>query len=81
MPLNVKDSVVLWVIEDESDLPWFVFIGFFDICQYLSENVCRKRVKTIDGGSHESGFKTALTRVFNDYAKTNGFVKGKDKSW
>ena len=51
MPLNVKDSVVLWVIEDESDLPWFVFIGFFDICQYLSENVCRKRVKTIDGGN------------------------------
>ena len=33
-------------------------------------------VKTIDGGSHEVGFKTALTRVFNDYAKTNGFVKG-----
>ena len=32
-------------------------------------------VKTIDGGSHEVGFKTALTRVFNDYAKSNGFVK------
>ena len=38
-------------------------------------------VKTIDGGSHESGFKTALTRVFNDYAKTNGFVKGKEKAF
>ena len=37
-------------------------------------------VKTIDGGSHEVGFKTALTRVFNDYAKTNGFLKAKDKS-
>ncbi len=37
-------------------------------------------VKTIDGGSHEVGFKTALTRVFNDYAKSNGFIKGKDKS-
>lgn len=37
-------------------------------------------VKTIDGGSHEVGFKTALTRVFNDYAKNNGFVKGKDKA-
>ena len=33
-------------------------------------------VKTIDGGSHEVGFKTALTKVFNDYAKTNGFIKG-----
>lgn len=37
-------------------------------------------VKTIDGGSHEVGFKTALTRVFNDYAKANGFIKAKEKS-
>jgi topoisomerase-4 subunit B len=37
-------------------------------------------VKTIDGGSHEVGFKTALTRVFNDYAKAKGFVKAKDKA-
>ena len=36
-------------------------------------------VKTVDGGSHEVGFKTALTRVFNDYAKSNGFIKGKEK--
>ena len=37
-------------------------------------------VKTIDGGSHEVGFKSALTKVFNDYAKNNGFIKGKDKA-
>ena len=37
-------------------------------------------VKTIDGGSHEVGFKTALTKVFNDYAKNNNFIKAKDKS-
>ncbi len=38
-------------------------------------------VKTVDGGSHEVGFKTALTKVFNDYAKNNGFIKGKDKTF
>ena len=38
-------------------------------------------VKTIDGGSHEVGFKTAITKVFNDYAKANGFIKGKDKAF
>ena len=38
-------------------------------------------VKTIDGGSHEVGFKTAITKVFNDYAKANGFIKGKDKTF
>ena len=38
-------------------------------------------VKTSDGGSHEVGFKTALTRVFNDYARNNGFIKGKEKAF
>ena len=33
-------------------------------------------VKTIDGGTHEVGFKTAVTKSFNDYAKSNGFLKG-----
>ena len=37
-------------------------------------------VKTSDGGTHEVGFKTALTRVFNDYAKANGFIKGREKA-
>ncbi|MBE6146959.1 MAG: DNA topoisomerase IV subunit B [Firmicutes bacterium] len=38
-------------------------------------------VKTVDGGSHEVGFKTALTRAFNDYAKNNGYIKGKEKAF
>ena len=37
-------------------------------------------VKTGDGGTHEVGFKTALTKVFNDYAKNNNFLKAKDKN-
>lgn len=37
-------------------------------------------VKTSDGGSHEVGFKTALTKVYNDYARNNGFLKNKDKN-
>ena len=47
-----------------------------------SENIVSfvNNVKTTDGGSHEVGFKTALTRVFNDYAKSNGFIKGKEKA-
>ena len=38
-------------------------------------------VKTVDGGSHEVGFKTALTKVFNEYAKNNGYIKGKDHAF
>lgn len=37
-------------------------------------------VKTNDGGSHEVGFKTALTKVFNEYARNNGYLKAKDKN-
>ena len=35
-------------------------------------------VKTVDGGSHEVGFKTGLTKVFNDYVKKNNLLKGND---
>ncbi len=35
-------------------------------------------VKTVDGGSHEVGFKTGLTKVFNDYVKRNNLLKGND---
>ena len=35
-------------------------------------------VKTIDGGTHEVGFKTGLTKVFNEYVKKNSLLKGND---
>ena len=35
-------------------------------------------VKTSDGGTHEVGFKTGITKVFNDYLKNNNLTKGKD---
>jgi DNA gyrase subunit B len=36
-------------------------------------------IRTNDGGTHETGFKTALTRVFNDYGKKAGLLKDDDK--
>ena len=35
-------------------------------------------MSTIEGGTHETGFKTALTRAFNSYAKKVGILKGDD---
>lgn len=37
-------------------------------------------VHTMDGGTHETGFKTALTRVFNDYGRKYGVLKENDKN-
>lgn len=35
-------------------------------------------INTVEGGTHVSGFKTALTRVINDYAKKKNMLKGGD---
>lgn len=35
-------------------------------------------INTVEGGTHISGFKTALTRVINDYAKKKGMLKNGD---
>lgn len=37
-------------------------------------------IDTVEGGTHLVGFKTALTRVLNDYAKKFGFLKENDKN-
>ncbi|WP_026576400.1 DNA topoisomerase IV subunit B [Bacillus sp. UNC438CL73TsuS30] len=47
-----------------------------------SENVLSfvNNVRTKDGGTHEAGSKTAMTRVFNDYARKVALLKEKDKN-
>ena len=54
----------------------------FQYTDTYSENIISfvNNVKTSDGGTHEVGLKTAFTRVFNDYARSNGFLKAKDKN-
>lgn len=37
-------------------------------------------ISTIEGGTHLAGFKSAVTRAFNDYAKRYGFLKENDKN-
>ena len=38
-------------------------------------------VRTIDGGTHESGYKSALTKVINDFARKNNILKERDKNF
>ncbi len=37
-------------------------------------------MNTIEGGTHETGFKSGLTRVINDYARKNGMLKDSEKN-
>ena len=55
----------------------------FQYTETYSESIISfvNNVKTSDGGTHEVGFKSALTRVFNDYARTNKLLKEKDKNF
>lgn len=90
---NGLQSFVEYLNEDKNELhKVVVFNGVKDkievdvAMQYTdtySENIVSfvNNVKTVDGGSHEVGFKTALTRAFNDYAKNNGYIKGKEKAF
>ena len=38
-------------------------------------------VHTPEGGTHEEGLKTALTRVFNEFGRAKGYLKEKDENW
>jgi DNA gyrase subunit B len=48
----------------------------------FTENVMpfANNVYNMDGGSHLTGFRTALTRVVNDYARKNGLIKEKEEN-
>ncbi|MBQ7006718.1 MAG: type IIA DNA topoisomerase subunit B, partial [Oscillospiraceae bacterium] len=37
-------------------------------------------IHTPDGGTHETGFKNAMTRVFNDFGREKGYLKEKDEN-
>ena len=45
-----------------------------------SENILSfvNNIRTRDGGTHETGFRSALTKSFNDYARMKGLLKDKD---
>ena len=90
--LNGLKSFVEYINQDKSELHSVVqFEGVkdnievsvaFQYTDTYSENIISfvNNVKTSDGGTHEVGYKTALTRVFNDYARSNGYLKAKDKN-
>lgn len=65
---GVKDNISVEVAMQHND-------GYTENIFSFANNI-----DTVEGGTHLVGFKTALTRVFNDYAKKFGHIKENDKN-
>ncbi len=62
---NILTEIALVYVEDQENL----------------ELSFANNIHTPEGGMHLTGFRTALTRVLNDYAKSEGFLKGEDSGF
>lgn len=67
----------VYIEKDDGEVP--VEIAFQYTTAY-SENIYSfvNNINTIEGGTHLEGFKRALTKTFNDYAKSHNILKEKD---
>jgi topoisomerase IV subunit B len=80
--LNEEKDVMHPVVSFEGEYSKIEVEFAFQFNDGYSENVLSfvNNVRTKDGGTHEAGSKTAMTRVFNEYARKVGLLKEKDKN-
>ena len=66
-------------MEKDGDFPIEIAIQYTTA---YSENIYSfvNNINTVEGGTHLEGFKRALTKVFNDYAKSHNILKEKDNN-
>ncbi len=80
--LNEEKDVLHSVVSFEGEQNGIELDFAFQFNDAYSENILSfvNNVRTKDGGTHEVGAKTALTRAFNDYARKTGMLKEKEKN-
>lgn len=66
----------------EGEIDKFLLQVAFQHTKTYNENIFSfvNNIPTIEGGYHETGFKSALTRCFNDYARNQNYLKAKDNN-
>jgi len=69
----------IYLTQEKDDIQLEIAMQYTD---GYTENIFSfaNNINTIEGGSHMSGFRAALTRTLNDYAKKNRMLKNTDKS-
>ena len=80
--LNEEKDALHPVVSFEGEQNGIELEFAFQFNDGYSENILSfvNNVRTKDGGTHESGAKTAMTRVFNEYARKVNLLKEKDKN-
>lgn len=76
---KVLNPSVFYVKKDYDDVNVEVALQYND--SFGENTLCfANHLKNSDGGTHLTGFRTALTRVVNDYARKNNILKEKDEN-
>ena len=70
---------IIYVEDEVDDIKVEVGMQYNDGYQPNIYSFCNN-INTHEGGTHEEGFRLALTRVINNYAKNNNFLKKDDDS-
>ncbi|MDO4287626.1 MAG: DNA topoisomerase (ATP-hydrolyzing) subunit B [Eubacterium sp.] len=77
-----KDPLYEQIAYYEKDMDDYSLEIAFQYTTGYSENIYSyaNNIYTPEGGSHLNGFKSALTRTINTYARKNNYIKGNDKN-
>ena len=74
---EAKNKNIFYVGKEQQDM-------FVEVAMQYVEDLTNKElafannIHTIEGGTHVTGFRSSLTRVLNDYARKNGYIKEKE---
>ncbi len=70
---------IIYFEETEEDIKIDISLQYTDT---YTENIYSfvNNINTYEGGTHDEGVKRALTRIINNYAKTNGYLKQNDEA-
>lgn len=77
---NVKNVVPVYIEKEVDDVQVEISLQYTDgFKEHLF--AFANNIYTVEGGMHTTGFKMALTRILNDYAKKNNLIKEKEGSF
>ena len=78
--LEVLHRPVIYLSTEQNDVSAEIALQYNDSYNELVLSFANN-IHTMEGGSHETGFKSALTRVFNDYARTKNILREGDRNF